>query len=413
MQKDRKKKLKILWQEIKLFNLFDACRKNMPKNEALIPLLGFFVMLSTFFNVNNMSGYLQEQNMFLVDALYLITLCFSSLLISYLLWPNRWKESNLISIIWNLTIVIVLICCSFLLMLLSDFSEIQLTVFMINIIVISTLCKWRWSLFSIISGVIITLLYYNFCLKYYHVKGEFSSLEFKVIYLLLLISGTLVVFLKPKQDQQEETEAKVDILGQEVTHLETEVTDLNHKVTHYSERISDQEREIERLGATAQKILNNVNHELRLPVGNVMNFAEMLNEGLGKYDESQLKLLSEEVYKNSNRLSSMIMNMLDLAALNAKKLELDKKTINMSELVIDRIDSCRKMYLDGKKIDFILEIQPEILISIDANYLRQVVDNLVINAIKFSSEGEIKISLLQKEDHVKFVISDNGIGMPQ
>ena len=49
----------------------------------------------------------------------------------------------------------------------------------------------------------------------------------------------------------------------------------------------------------------------------------MLNEGLGKFDESQLKMLSDEVYKNSNRLSSMIMNMLDLAAFNAKKLELD------------------------------------------------------------------------------------------
>ena len=70
---------------------------------------------------------------------------------------------------------------------------------------------------------------------------------------------------------------------------------MNEAAAHYNERISDQEKEIERLGATAQKILNNVNHELRLPVGNVMNFAEMLNEGLGKFDESQLKMLSDEV----------------------------------------------------------------------------------------------------------------------
>ena len=70
------------------------------------------------------------------------------------------------------------------------------------------------------------------------------------------------------------------------------------------------DREIERLGATAQRILNNVNHGLRLPVGNVRNFAEMLNDGLGKFNEQQLKSLSDEVYKNSNRLSSMIMNML-------------------------------------------------------------------------------------------------------
>ena len=117
-----------------------------------------------------------------------------------------------------------------------------------------------------------------------------------------------------------------------------------------------------------------------------MNFAEMLNEGLGNFNESQLKMLLDEVYKNSNRLSSMIMNMLDLAA---KELALDKKTINLGELVSDRVKDCRKIYLDGKKIDFILEIQPELLISIDPDYMRQVVDNLVINAIKFSSEGLI------------------------
>ena len=120
-----------------------------------------------------------------------------------------------------------------------------------------------------------------------------------------------------------------------------------------------------------------------------MNFAEMLNEGLGNFNESQLKMLSDEVYKNSNRLSSMIMNMLDLAALSTKELALDKKTINLGELVSDRVKDCRKIYLDGKKIDFILEIQPELLISIDPDYMRQVVDNLVINAIKFSSEGLI------------------------
>jgi signal transduction histidine kinase len=226
--------------------------------------------------------------------------------------------------------------------------------------------------------------------------------------------GSIVIFLlKPKQDQQEATESEVGTLKTEVTHLSTAMTDLNEKVEHYSERISDQEKEIERLGATAQRILNNVNHELRLPVGNVMNFAEMLHEGLGKFNETQLKTLSDEVYKNSNRLSSMIMNMLDLAALNAKKLELDKKTINLGELVTDRVNNCRKIYLEDKKIDFVLKIHPEIFVSVDPNYMRQVVDNLVINAIKFSDEGIINVTLLKQKKHIEFVISDSGIGIPQ
>ena len=144
-----------------------------------------------------------------------------------------------------------------------------------------------------------------------------------------------------------------------------------------------------------------------------MNFAEMLSDGLGKLNEKQLQMLTEEVYKNSNRLSTMTLNMLDLATLNAKKLELDKKLINLGELVQDRINSCRKIYLGEKQIDFDMQIEEDILINVDPNYIRQTVDNLVINAINFSKEGVICISLLRKGQVVEFTITDNGIGIPK
>ena len=363
-------------------------------------------MISTFSSVNTLPDGIYEQNIFFIDSLYVITLCTSSLLISYPLWLRSWKETNFVPILWNFTVVLVLICFSFLLILLSNFSAMQLMAFMVNVIVISSLCKWSWSLFSLILGITITLLYYRGYLESSQIESQFTSLEFKVIYLLLLISSTLIIFLKPKQEHLEETEAKVGT-------LETEVTHLNEKVVHYTERISDQEKEIERLGATAQRILNNVNHELRLPVGNVMNFAEMLNAGLGKFNEEQLKSLSDEVYKNSNRLSSMIMNMLDLATLNARKLELNKKKINLGELVEDGVNNCRRIYLKDKKIDFALKIHSEIFVLVDPNYMRQVVDNLVINAIKFSSDGLISVQLLKKKGKIEFTIKDNGIGIPK
>ena len=109
----------------------------------------------------------------------------------------------------------------------------------------------------------------------------------------------------------------------------------------------------------------------------------------------------------------MILNMLDLATLEAKKIELRKKIVNFSELVHDRLQSCRKIYLVDKKIDIEMHIEENILINIDPNYIRQTVDNLVINAINFSTEGVIRISVLQKGKGVEFVISDDGIGIPK
>jgi len=79
--------------------------------------------------------------------------------------------------------------------------------------------------------------------------------------------------------------------------------------------------------------------------------------------------------------------------------------------VEDRVNNCRKVYLQGKKIDFQMSIEPDILMALDPNYIRQTVDNLVINAITYSKNGAIKVSLLRKEDIVEFEIKDEGIGI--
>ena len=94
---------------------------------------------------------------------------------------------------------------------------------MFNVIVIASLSRWRWSLFSIIFGITITLLYYKYYIDILEIRNDFTSLEFKVVYLLLLISSTLIIFFKPKQEHLEETEVKIDTLETEVTHLHEKV----------------------------------------------------------------------------------------------------------------------------------------------------------------------------------------------
>jgi signal transduction histidine kinase len=296
----------------------------------------------------------------------------------------------------------------------SNFAQLQLVAFMLNLVVIASLVRWQWALFLIVAGLITTVQFFKFYIGIDDLPIDWNLLEFKTTYILLFVSSIMIMFLKPKQEYIEETEHKVEVLETEVTGLDHEVATLNEQVSHYSERVADQAKEIERLGATAQKIINNVNHELRLPIGNVMNFSDMLYDTLQKSDNNKLlKELAKEVYDNSNRVSSMILNMLDLATLDVKKVDLQKKTINFGELVEDRVKNCRKIYLGDKKINFELKIEPEILIAVDPNYMRQTVDNLVINSINFSREGTITVSVTRKGKNVIFTITDQGIGIPQ
>ena len=390
-------------------SFFDYCKKKSPTDDFSYIGLGIYFIIFTITTMYNTQTCLLRDYCGWVIYLYQIMIVCSMLIISYPIWPvsiSATKKLTFAQILWPISVFFMLVLCNSFFVLISNFSSLQFAVFTANLLITAHIFGWRLAPPLIIIGSVFSFVSYQGFNLDKLFGSNLKSPAFIIIYILALTGATLVIFLKPKQEHLEETEAKIDT-------LETEVTHLHEKVVHYNERISDQEKEIERLGATAQKILNNVNHELRLPVGNVMNFAEMLGEGLGKFSEDQLKTLSDEVYKNSNRLSSMIMNMLDLATLNAKKLELDKKVINLGELVEDRVNNCRKIYLEDKKIDFELKIHSEIFVSVDPNYMRQVVDNLVINAIKFSSEGVISVQLLKNKDKIEFTIKDNGIGIPR
>jgi len=387
----------------------DYCKKIAPTNDLTYTFLGIYFVVCTITTMYSTQTELLGYNSQLMRVIYPLMLVTGTVMAMYPIWPLSVATSikkRIIYILYPISIFYMIIFFNCFFVLVSKFAMLQILLFAINLMMASLLIGWRLSLPAIIVGFYLSAQLYQCCYGGLNFIVKFGSPEFILIYALLILSSAIIFFIKPKQEYQEATEAKVNI-------LETEVADLSEKVVHYSERVADQGKEIERLGATAQRILNNVNHELRLPVGNVVNFAEMLNDGLGKFTKEQLKALSDEVYKNSNRLSSMILNMLDLATLEAKKIELQKKIVNFSELVHDRVQSCRKIYLGNKKIDIEMQIEENILINIDPNYIRQTVDNLVINAINFSQEGVIRISVLRKGSGVEFVISDNGIGIPK
>jgi K+-sensing histidine kinase KdpD len=131
------------------------------------------------------------------------------------------------------------------------------------------------------------------------------------------------------------------------------------------------------------------------------------------YDESQFTLLSDEVYKNSNCPSSMLLNILDSAMLNTKKINLQRQLTNLSQIVLERLAKYHSLYLDNKSLSFKLEVEPEIILDINPNYIKQVIDNLIINTISYSQQGPIKLSLRRKVSDIEFSITNEGIGRPK
>ena len=389
----------------------------LPKNKVIYTYFSVAVFLTAVMTLS-IDHVMYHTNQILINIMQV----FAFLIATFFMcnsFITDYISQKYMGIIWIFSVFLSFGIISNFLVLLDGFSHITLIIFTIHLTMIPLLLGWRMSLVIILLGSIISLLLYITQVGLID-SSTITELRFKLLYILLMVGGFSLTVLKNGEETIEYAETEINNLNNAVVTLkqkegeyQQQIADLNETVVHYVDRVTDQEREIERLGAAAQKILNNVNHELRIPVGNVMNFSQMLQEGLRSYTPEQLEELSEEVYQNSNRLSSMILNMLDLATLSVKKVDLKKSTENFSELVRDRVKTCCRIYLQDKPIRFKLVIEPEILISIDANYIKQVVDNLTINAIRFSEKGTVEVTVKGYSDRVSLTISDEGIGIPK
>ncbi|HJK87192.1 MAG TPA: ATP-binding protein, partial [Candidatus Megaira endosymbiont of Nemacystus decipiens] len=427
IKKARKESLNGLIADLKNFSVREFLTKNTPKNSSSYLCFGIFSLFSTYFSTYTIPQTTINNYPEIVNLIYPPVLFLSTALVTYPIWGVLVKNTNAISYLWIFSLFYILMFVGFTQILISDFSKFQLIAFILNFVVLSILARWQMSIIMMLVASFLSLYFFSTYTGKSLLPSQITNIQFTISYLLLLMSTILLTFLRPKQEYHEQTESKMEVLKESVGHLDDKITllenqageyqqkinNLNETIDHYSRRISDQVTEIERLGSTAEKILNNVNHELRLPVGNVINFSQMLYDGLGKYSQDQLKELSDEVYQNSTRLSSMILNMLDLATLDVKRVDLSKSTENFGELVRERVKACCNVYLQKKPINFNLLIEPEILIPIDSNYIRQVIDNLVINAINFSKKGTIEVELKKHENSVTLVIRDEGIGIPK
>jgi len=392
-QKNRQWKL--FWRNMTLANFFDSLKKNMPQNEGMMSLFGLFITVSTLFSIYSIPKELQLQYKPLFDFLYPVTLCSATMLIAHPLWSLRITEKAFIAVYWHAVLFFVLICFSFLAVLISDFSEVQLMVFMINILMLSSLISWRYSLSYLVFGIFITLLFYKHYLEQHQIQYETLSIEFKVAYMLLLVVGTLTMFLKPKQDHNELTEATVD---------------------YQKDKLDVQKEELSKAYELKNEFLRNLQHEARTPITGITSLGEALYASYDMLNDEQRKSYLKDISDSSTRLNSYVNNLIDLSKLSSMNYSLNKEPVNLGDLIHSRADICQKLYTnlkDKNKRNVSLIIEDDVITVVDKYYITQTIDNIIINAIQYCKEGNITISLKENKKAIEFSVCDEGIGVPE
>lgn len=176
-----------------------------------------------------------------------------------------------------------------------------------------------------------------------------------------------------------------------------------------------------------REFINNAAHELRTPIQPILGITEILRFG-GEHDKiSGKQKLNESldiILRNARRLSELADNVLSVSLIESQSLKLEKELFNLNGIIVDNIKSAKRQFLpigikSNLKIiyDRASETEADVYVNADKYKISQVVYNLLNNAIKFTKEGSITISIKRKggegENKKAIVVSvkDTGEGI--
>ena len=150
-------------------------------------------------------------------------------------------------------------------------------------------------------------------------------------------------------------------------------------------------------------------HELKTPITSIKGFAETLIEG-AKNDEQSLDMFLNIILKESNRIESLVMDLLDLSHIE-QQTEIETNYMNLSELAYNTIDNLQTQAIN-KNIEIQPEIEKDVIIEAHENKIAQVITNLLSNAINYSLEdNKVIVRVFREGKKVNLEIQDFGIGI--
>jgi signal transduction histidine kinase len=159
------------------------------------------------------------------------------------------------------------------------------------------------------------------------------------------------------------------------------------------------------------QFLANVSHELRTPLNSIIGFTRLvLRKTEGQIEKLQKDNL-QKVLISSEHLLNLINGLLDLAKIEAGRMEVYAETFRLDEVIRVATTTVEPMLKNGR-VRLVTEIAPNIPpLRTDRDKLKQAVLNLLSNAVKFTEEGEIKVAAWAENGNLKLAVSDTGIGM--
>ena len=180
-----------------------------------------------------------------------------------------------------------------------------------------------------------------------------------------------------------------------------------------NERLSAVNRSLEEANRAKTDFLATTSHELRTPLTSIIGFSRLLLDGYISDPAEQRNLLND-LHRNGLHLLSLVEDILDVSRIEAGRLDMVSETVDLAAL-IDEVAALTKVQTSEKGLTLLTNVRADLpRVRGDQSRLRQILRNVIGNAIKFTDRGEVRIAADVEVDgsQVRVDVTDTGIGIP-
>ncbi|MRW91121.1 response regulator [Duganella sp. FT80W] len=219
--------------------------------------------------------------------------------------------------------------------------------------------------------------------------------------------------LEESQASLENQKAELEQTNEQLAEQGQALDQKNAELQKAQQDLEERARDLERASQYKSQFLANMSHELRTPLNSSLILAKLLAEnGLGNLNEEQVRF-ANTIYSAGNDLLNLINDILDISKVEAGKLDLNPERLSARH-VVEGMAMVFDPLAQQKKLAFQLQVDADVAdhIVTDRQRLEQILKNLLSNALKFTSTGQITLSVHAcGTDALAFAVQDTGIGI--
>ncbi len=213
---------------------------------------------------------------------------------------------------------------------------------------------------------------------------------------------------------REENIAMLVSMNEDTEEARDQLQEANERLKLAIERANNLAIESQAAYVAKSEFLANMSHEIRTPMNGIMGLTTLLLDTALNPDQREL---AETVHKSGKSLLATVNDILDFSKIEAGHMELEKRPFSLSE-VLEDLSAILDVQARRKKIELVFTVDPDVPDQLNGDEIRikQILTNLIGNAIKFTEVGEVRLRVEVLKEHgaeldLRFAVSDTGIGI--